>query len=115
MTSVITNLFLSVYVLFKGISLALLDMVLAVWHLIRDINMGFFHILQGIVGFLWSESKLLSYPPKTALSDGSPSLSPPFRMDDYFCPFATLRSKHLPVDGAWRRLLRLYHVHQPGG
>lgn len=58
MASVITNFIVSIWILVKGILLALLDMVAAVWHLIRDINLGFYHIFKGIVGFLWSTSVL---------------------------------------------------------
>ena len=54
MTSVITNLFVSVWVLVKGILLAVGDIFLAIWHVIRDVNLAFLHILQGVVGFLYS-------------------------------------------------------------
>jgi hypothetical protein len=54
MTSVITNLFVSIAVLLKGISLAILDIFAALWHVVRDINLAIFHILGGIVGFLYS-------------------------------------------------------------
>lgn len=58
MTNVIVAFIQSIYVLLSGILLALLDIVKAVVNVFTQSILASYHIVQGIVGFLYSASTL---------------------------------------------------------
>ena len=109
MTNVITAFIQSIYVLLSGIFLALFDIVKAVINVFTQSILASYHIVQGIVGFLYSAFSLCLW----VLLTPWPLLSAVLTGPDPLTSRLIACSQPVPPGCTWRRLLRLHHLHQP--